>query len=145
MRDAHSRFLHVGPKDTCPHRQVATTFTTARESFYVFRSFPFCPTTPLASDKHPNLQLHSVGARPLRSRGETCKQRPPFKVLYPCYVQILSLASNKISDLCQLKYLTACTSLIDLNISDNPVTDGAFRIGFDLRPFLLFLLPRLQR
>ncbi|GAQ81770.1 hypothetical protein KFL_000900260 [Klebsormidium nitens] len=63
----------------------------------------------------------------------------------PDDLQMLSLAGNKLSDLCHLKYLTACTSLIDLDISGNPVTDGAARIGFDLRPFLLFLLPRLQR
>jgi Leucine-rich repeat (LRR) protein len=64
-----------------------------------------------------------------------------------CYysIQVLSLHSNQLSDLCQLKYLTACTSLVDLDLSDNPVTDVAVRIGFDLRPLMLFLLPRLQR
>eukprot|EP00899_Mesostigma_viride_P019864 jgi/Mesvir1/2787/Mv13722-RA.1 len=61
----------------------------------------------------------------------------------PTRLQALDLSHNEIEDPSQLKYLTPCTDLVELSVAHNPM--AAPNVEFDIRPLVLFLLPRLLR
>ncbi|KAK3253648.1 hypothetical protein CYMTET_37108 [Cymbomonas tetramitiformis] len=63
----------------------------------------------------------------------------------PSSLQALFIANNELEDILELKYMTGCVRLMELEIKGNSCISVASEVGFDHRPLVGFLLPRLRR
>ena len=61
----------------------------------------------------------------------------------PASLESLSLAGNCIEDLQSVTFLTKLTGLRYLDLAQNPFVKSSFDMGFDLRPFVIFLLRKV--